>query len=175
MHAKKLFLAAVSVMICSMTHAEQATVGALGAIQSNTILLQAKVREAQAQAELKKFGGYKASEFSADYKYDELGSTDIPYSSGAGGAYGKFTATFVYSNGSQIEAGVGQKIPGGFKVSSITAEQAIITNGKRTFYLPYGMKPNNSNPETNLQRAGSPQTLSLPGQSGAAPRPALMN
>lgn len=176
MHAKKVTILVVGMSLCAAAQAEQATVGALGAIQSSTILLQAKVRQAKAEEELRSLTGRGSPEFSTDSKPDEIGSSDVPYASGAGGAYGKFTATFVYGNGSQIEAGVGQIIPGGFKVASITLDQAIITHGKRTYQIPYGVKPSTPKAAVTSESPNSPPAMSLPGQAGAPmPRPAVIN
>lgn len=132
MHAKH-FLALCFAACASVAHADDVvTVGQLSQVQSEALLLQAKVKKSEAQRRLAELGASaSAPTLTIGTPASDNQPSGMPSVSGAAGAYGKLVATFVYPDGSTYEAGPGRDIPGGFSVSRVsTSEVVLMKNGK---------------------------------------------
>lgn len=108
------------------------TVGDLGKVQSNTMMLKAKIREQEAQAALRRGDGQSESGVP---KAPESVTAVLPnvklISSGESGPY----AVLLYADGATSAGGEGRKVPGGLTIKSISAASRSVdvvdANGKR--------------------------------------------
>ena len=110
-------------------HAE-GTVGDLSTIQSETILLKAKVGKASAQAELDRSSGAASA-----------AGGDEPVVRSVYGVGGQLVASFLYANGVSVERRVGDTLPGGFKVVTITIENVELSKGGKVFPVGFSATP----------------------------------
>ena len=122
--------------------AEQAlpSVGELSAVQSETIMYEAKAKRAEAQA--------KMLENNAKAGLDATGPTvitssvtanELPTITGISGAAGRLYATFRYRNGTTVTAKSGDQISGGFRVAEVGIDRVVITRGDRRMPLQFGV------------------------------------
>ncbi|WP_256578148.1 type IV pilus biogenesis protein PilP [Pseudomonas sp. PIC25] len=140
-----------------------ATVGELTDVQAETVLAEAKVRLAEAQAKL-----------------DGKTSISVPLALGAVpprnvelpapvvrtlyGSGGRMTASFLFPGGYEADAGAGQELPGGYRVESISLDKVLLSkDGKR---FPVGFS--NTAPSLPAENP-SPGGMITPALPGAMP------
>lgn len=116
---------------CGVALAE-GTVGDLSRIQTETLLLKAKVSRASAQAELdaKSRGGPTGGS-----------DTEAPVVKNVYGVGGKMAATFLYGSGVVVDGRAGDAIPGGFKVVSVSIDKIELSKGGKTFQIGFSATP----------------------------------
>lgn len=135
----------------------QSTVGDLSKIQGETLILKAKANREAAQAELdarsRAAGGYTASDESS-----------LPVVKSVYGVRDTLVATFIYSNGSTMEAKVGDKLNGGYKVTKIAVDKVELMKNKRVIQLGFSATPPVSVPvpAAGTSGAGMPQPYMPP-------------
>lgn len=129
-----LFFGGATFMIhAALAETANGTVGDLSKIQSETLLIKAKVSKATAQSELDRSGGTAVASSGT--------SDDMPVVKKVYGVGGKMAATFLYSNGAAIEGKVGDTIIGGFKVVSITIDKVELLKGKTVVTAGFSTTP----------------------------------
>lgn len=98
---------------------EAPTVGDLGRIQGETILIKAQAKREEAQAELaiRRQGGVSAD-------------GTLPVLKSIYGTENRLMATFIYPGNVTVEATEGDSIPGGYRVSKIYADTSKVELGK---------------------------------------------
>lgn len=113
-------------LIAGFAHAE-ATVGDLSVINSETILLKAKVSRAAAQEEL-----------DAKSKV-AVGNDDVdaPVVKSVYGAGGKLFATFLYGSGVAMDAKQGDTILGGLKVMLVSVDKVELSKGSKRLQVGF--------------------------------------
>jgi len=133
----------------------QATVGDLSKIQGETLILKAKANREAAQAELdarsRAAGGYTASDESS-----------LPVVKSVYGVRDTLVATFIYSNGTTMEAKVGDKLNGGYKVTKIAVDKVELMKNKKVIQLGFSATPPVSAPTAGSPGAGMPQPYMPP-------------
>lgn len=106
------------------------TVGDLSKIQGETLIIKAKANREAAQADLdaraRVTGGYAMS--------DEV---NVPVVKSVYGVRDTLVATFIYSNGTTMEAKVGDTLNGGFKVTKITVDRVELLKNKKVIQLGF--------------------------------------
>lgn len=137
-----------------------ATVGELTDVQAATVLAEAKVRLAEAQAKLDgKASPSVPSELSAlPHRDIDLPAPVVRTIYGSGG---RMTASFLFPGGYEADAGAGQALPGGYHVESISLDQVLLSkDGKR---FPVGFSNVAPSMPAQSQSMGSMITPALPG------------
>lgn len=138
--------AALLASLCAAAgvHAQSTTtVGELSAINSTNILKTAQLAGAQLDTKLQKEHADAGVPSSASL--DGLPSASLsmgnrraatedptPVVKGVFGANGALYATFLYANGSTVDAKEGAAIPGGYTVARLDAEHVALRRGGRT-------------------------------------------
>lgn len=122
---------ATGLSAAGFVHAE-GTVGDLSRIQTETLLLKAKVNRATAQAELdsKSHAGVITS-----------GDLDAPVVKNVYGVGGKMAATFLFSTGITVEGKPGDTIVGGFKVVTVSIDKVELSKDKKIFPVGFSATP----------------------------------
>lgn len=111
-----------------------ATVGELTDVQAETVLAEAKVRLAEAQAKLDgKVSTSVPTGLSAVPPEDpEDVALPAPVVRTIYGSGGRMTASFLFPGGYEADAGAGQELPGGYRVESISMDKVLLSkDGKR--------------------------------------------
>lgn len=102
------------------------TAGDLRAVVAETVMLKAEAAREQARQDLKqRSGGAMSGALGASAE-----SNGLPRVSGIFEARGVVTATFVYPNG-QLDQGVGDVLPGGYKIIGISAGMSSVDVQKK--------------------------------------------
>ena len=137
---KSKFAGAGMMLLCSHV-LMAATVGDLGQIQAETILLQAQAAKAKAAADLKKNqaeAGDRIPTLPASIEGIKSPEDDgLPVVRGVWGANGKLTASLVWSSGARSEVQPGDDIPGGYRVVSISMRSVVISKGGASRHLVF--------------------------------------
>lgn len=136
-------------LLAASAHAE-GTVGDLSHIQTETLLLKAKVNRATAQAELDSKS--RTGSGSSD--------TEAPVVKNVYGVGGKMAATFLYASGITVEGKPGDTIVGGYKVVTVSIDKVELSKDKKVFPVGFSSTP-------PVQSA--PAAPSMPGMAGYPP------
>lgn len=127
----------------------QATVGDLSKIQGETLILKAKANREAAQAELdarsRAAGGYTSSD-----------DSNLPVVKSVYGVRNTLVATFIYSNGTTMEAKVGDTLNGGYKVTKIAVDKVELAKNKKVVQLGFSATPPVASP-AGMSNPGMPQ------------------
>ena len=105
-------------------------VGELANVQAETMLVKAKAARAEAYAKLNeatKTGGEPSTGT----------DTGMPVVRGVYGSGERLYATFLYSNGSTVDARRGDSLPGGFVVSGVSASRVELRRAGRTHVIGF--------------------------------------
>lgn len=137
----------------------QATVGDLSKIQGETLILKAKANREAAQADLdarsRAAGGYAVSD-----------EANVPVVKSVYGVRDTLVATFIYSNGTTMEAKVGDTLNGGFKVTKIAVDRVELVKNKKVIQLGFSATPPAAAPVAasagGVQMPGMPQPYMPP-------------
>lgn len=120
-------------LLASVPLAVQAqSVGDLANVQAETLLIKAKAARAEALGKLADANKQSSGEAAADTATDSL-----PVVRGVYGTAGKLYATFLYANGSTVDAGKGDTIPGGYVVRSLSATRVELGRRGRSFTVGF--------------------------------------
>lgn len=127
----------------------QATVGDLSKIQGETLILKAKANREAAQADLdarsRAAGGYASSD-----------DSNLPVVKSVYGVRNTLVATFIYSNGTTMEAKVGDTLNGGYKVTKIAVDKVELAKNKKVVQLGFSATPPVASP-AGMANPGMPQ------------------
>jgi len=130
MDAKARYAVLVMSLLASGSLAAQ-SVGELADVQAKTLLIRAQAAQAEAQAKL-----VDASKSSGGPIAGDAGDS-LPVVRGVYGTAGKLYATFLYANGSTVDAGRGDQIPGGFVVRSLSATRVVLGRHGQSFTVGF--------------------------------------
>lgn len=108
------------------------TFGDLSTMQAQQMFYELKAKRDKSKQDADSYGS--ASAASAAAPVTGPGSS-VPRLSGVIGSGLNLYGTFVYSNGSQVEARAGDILPGGFRVSSVGVGKAALIKEGRTIQL----------------------------------------
>ncbi|WP_440057904.1 type IV pilus biogenesis protein PilP [Pseudomonas fragariae (ex Marin et al. 2024)] len=119
------------------------TIGDLQQVQSETVMLDAKVKRAEAKGKLRdamiKTGDDLQAASSTDSPVEtSVIVTDLPTVIGISGAAGRLFATLRYPNGTTVSAKSGDQISGGYRVSQVGIDTVTLTRGDRRLPLQFG-------------------------------------
>jgi type IV pilus biogenesis protein PilP len=139
-----------------------ATVGELTDVQAQTVLAEAKVRLAEAQAKL---DGQVSASVPTGLSAMALPSKDValpaPVVRTIYGSGGRMTASFLFPGGYEADAGAGQELPGGYRVESISMDKVLLSkDGKR---FPVGFSNTAPSMPTQHQAMDGMVAPALPG------------
>lgn len=123
------------------------SIGELGKVQSETILLKARAERAKAEREVngespaspQAAGTVLSNPFPAAQPMQYLPSesktasgADLPVVKAITGSSQKMQAALLYSNGAEVDAVAGRELPGGYRVVQITLDGVTLeSKGKR--------------------------------------------
>lgn len=145
------------------------SIGELGKVQSETILLKAKAERAKAEREMKGEPAQSAqpvsngvsSPFPAPQPMQYLptetkatANSDLPVIKAVTGSARKMQATLLYSSGIEVDALIGRELPGGYRVAQITLDGVTLEQKGKRFPLGFS----NQAPSVAIQ----PPALSQP-------------
>lgn len=138
------------------------TVGELTDVQAETILAEAKVRLAEAQAKL---DGQVSTPMPAGLSAVQLPPRDValpaPVVRTIYGSGGRMTASFLFPGGYEADASAGQELPGGYRVESISLDKVLLSkDGKR---FPVGFSNTAPSMPAQSQSMGGMVAPALPG------------
>ncbi|WP_122423040.1 type IV pilus biogenesis protein PilP [Pseudomonas viridiflava] len=142
-----LLIAAVCPVVAaadeSASAAASATIGDLQQVQSETVMLDAKVKRAEAKGKLRKAMVETGDDLQAASSEDSpvetsVIVTDLPTVIGISGAAGRLFATLRYPNGTTVSAKSGDQISGGYHVSQVGIDTVTLTRGDRRLPLQFG-------------------------------------
>lgn len=151
-HAMATFMLALAPALCAAENA-LATVGELSAVQSDTIMFEAKAKRAEAQLRMLENSAKAGSDPSAPGPFTSaVTPTEVPTVEGISGAQGRLYATFRYPNGTSANGKSGDSIPGEFKVAEVGIDRAVVTKNGRRFVLQFGV----ARPEPSEQAEAQP-------------------
>jgi type IV pilus biogenesis protein PilP len=104
------------------------------------MLLEAQAKRAAAKAEMLK-NQADAGEDSAFVGQPSASvvASELPTVTGISTTGGRLYATFRYPNGTTSRAAAGESIPGGYQVTEISLERAVVTRGDRRIPLQTGV------------------------------------
>ena len=153
--------AMLTLMLLTSAPAAAQSVGELADVQAETLLFRARAARAEAISKLhdaeKTEGG--AIESNGDA---------LPVVRGVYGTAGKLYATFLYSNGSTVDAGVGDTIPGSYVVRSLSATRVILGHRGKTIAVGFSdVRPL----EPTVTAAQSAPSFPIPSLSPPPPTP----
>ncbi|SDG73334.1 type IV pilus biogenesis protein PilP [Pseudomonas benzenivorans] len=139
-----------------------ATVGELTDVQAETVLAEAKVRLAEAQAKL---DGKVSTSVPTGLSAVQLPPRDValpaPVVRTIYGSGGRMTASFLFPGGYEADAGAGQELPGGYRVESISMDKVLLSkDGKR---FPVGFSNTAPSMPAQSQPMGGMVAPALPG------------
>lgn len=158
MRNETMKLVGVVVALMSSSAFAESTVGDLSKIQSETLIIKAKVSRATAQAELeaKTRGSVAAPAI----------EVDVPVVKNVYGIGKKLMATFLFSSGATIDAREGEVIMGGYKVASLSVDKVELEKGGRRFPVGFSGTPPLQGSPAQSAVPGAPVPPMLPGSSG---------
>ncbi|OHE80662.1 MAG: hypothetical protein A2X76_01325 [Lysobacterales bacterium GWF1_69_6] len=137
----KAFAVALLLTLAALpTFAADNTVGTLSEIQADTLVLRARAEQADAKKKLGEDAAGVAPATSSAYGATNPGGI-APVVRGVHGANKNLYATFLYSNGSTVEARQGDQIPGGFRVIALSAERVEIQRGSERIQVGFSSIP----------------------------------
>lgn len=151
--------AVLLLMLCASTPLVAQTVGDLSDVQSETLLLRAQAARAEAQAKLSEIGGSGgAAALGADGQ--------LPVVRGVYGTTNALYATFLFANGSTVDARAGDVIPGGFVVRSLSATRVQLGRRGRNYTVGFSdVRP--LTPAANAEATSPARSLPSPTNSAA--------
>lgn len=126
------------------------SIGDLKDVQGEIILLRAQAAKAQAQAAL------QAAQGAGGVTSDDGG---IPVVRGVYGRDSNLYATFLYANGSTVDAGAKSRIPGGYTVARVSATSVTLVRGGRSYEVGFSDR----RPMLPAPAAASPGAAAQPG------------
>ncbi len=131
-----------------------ATIEELSRLQSETILLQAKLKQAELRSELS----------ARNYPKHSVEVEQLPVVQAVYGAGNERYATLLYNSGMTLDAKTGDLIPGGFTVISISVDQILLSKGKQRAVLGFATvaKPASNIPAPFLPNQTFGPSTSLP-------------
>ncbi len=146
----KHYAAAVGFLVSLLAVSAQAqtTVGDLSMINSANILKTAQLTGSQLDAKLQKVRDESGIATTVSPSGLSLHSTasgerrataddPMPVVKGVFGANGSVYATFLYADGSAVDAKQGATIPGGYTVARLDAEHVALRRGGKTFEVGF--------------------------------------
>ncbi len=144
-------IALLGVLLTLQSAHATVTVGELSRLQSETILLQAKLKKAELQAEL----------FAKTHL--KLSSEVVlpPVVQAVYGAGSEHYATLLYDSGVVLDAKPGDLILGGFTVTSISVDKVLISKGKQRVVIGFVAAPLKSTQASSATLSNS-QPFELP-------------
>jgi len=146
MRNKRHFVLALALALpLAALAADDVTVGDLSRIQSETLLLKAKANLAATQADL-----YAKTHTASSANGNE--EEDVPVVKAVYGVGRRDYATFLFSNGSSIDASAGDILPGGLKVLMVTVDRVVLTKGKKKIGVSFS-----STAPTDFSQSTKPQ------------------
>ncbi|MEJ7745700.1 MAG: type IV pilus biogenesis protein PilP [Luteimonas sp.] len=170
MDIKGRHTALILVLLASAPLVVQAqSVGDLANVQAETLFIKAKAARAEALSKLA-----EASLQGSTASSQETASNDsLPVVRGVYGSAEKLYATFLYANGSTVDAGKGDVIPGGYNVRSLSATRVELGRRGRSFTVGFSDVPPPMPTASNASTGPSapPQYLPPPMLPMPAPPP----
>ncbi|MHB9801246.1 type IV pilus biogenesis protein PilP [Pseudomonas sp. MT3] len=188
MRNKQFWLAATACFVLSNAWAEDASlsgisVGELGKVQSETILLKAKAERLKAERESNGedtssspqqapngFPGafiQQPAQSAAPAPSRTSGEPDLPVVRAITGSSRRLQATLLFSSGYELDASVGKELPGGYRVSQITLDSVFLERaGKR---YPLGFSDRAPTPALQSLQQTSAAPPSVPALPGLVP------
>ncbi|AZC83956.1 MULTISPECIES: type IV pilus biogenesis protein PilP [Pseudomonas] len=153
------------------------SVGELGKVQSETILLKAKAERAKAEQQITQgnqtiavqptssgLGGTLPQAQLMQYMPPQTSTSNqlvLPVIKEVTGSARKLQATLLYSSGIEIDAATGSDLPDGFRVVQITLDGVTLERKNKRFPLGFS---NQAPPMANHQSPAMPQpSAGLPG------------
>lgn len=128
------------------------SIGELGKVQSETILLKAKAERAKAEREMKgeptpsvqPVSTGMSNPFPAPQPMQYLPSeskaaakSDLPVVMAVTGSARRMQATLLYSSGIEVDALIGRELPGGYRVAQITLDGVTLERKGKRFPLGF--------------------------------------
>jgi type IV pilus biogenesis protein PilP len=143
------------------------SVGELSAVQSETIMYEAKAKRAEAQAKMQENNLKAGIDISGPTAVaSAVTAGELPTITGISGAAGRLYATFRYANGTTVTAKSGDQIAGGFRVAEVGIDRVVITRGDRRMPLQFGVATEPPEPKGQAQAWGAvPFMPPQPGQA----------
>ncbi|NWC89944.1 type IV pilus biogenesis protein PilP [Pseudomonas reactans] len=152
-----LVVVALSLLFAAPLMADEyvPTFGDLSAMQAQQMYYELKAKRDKSKQDAQSFDA--ATGASAATPVSGSGSS-VPRLSGVTGNDLNLYGTFVYSNGSKVEARAGDILPGGYRISSVGVGKAALikdgktilliqqTQGVETFSQPFQVSPGLQNP-----------------------------
>lgn len=139
------------------------TVSDIDAVMQDEILLKAMVQRAKQRHDLSQYSDGQAS---------GLVAPTLPHVQWRRATAAGWVAKFVYDGGDSVVAGIGQSLPGGYKVSTLSDAAVRVTRGGMVFDLlsaaPGKPAPANNAPQSH--RSGT----SLPAWTAGAIQPGIV-
>ncbi len=185
-----VLLAAGAALLASLcaaagVHAQSTTVGELSTINSTNILKTAQLAGAQLDTKLQKEHADAGASSSTSPSGLTSASSSVtsrratqddptPVVKGVFGANGALYATFLYADGSTVDAKQGGSIPGGYTVASLDAEHVALRRGGKT--IDVGFSSSAPMVRTEAQPnpyAGGVMSMPMMPPMPAAPSPSL--
>lgn len=138
MRVNSVFLVAVVLPLYSAITAAS-TVADLSAVQTETIMYEAKAQRAEAKAKMQESSAKAGDDplLSQSAGTPSIVASDLPTVTGVSGAGGRLLATVCFSNGTTLRSSSGQTIPGGFVLAEITIDRVIAAKGDRRVALQF--------------------------------------
>ena len=157
MAANRLILPLVTALALALpVHAQ--TVGDLADVQAETLFLRAKAARAEALAKLTE-ANREAGGATTTNTAEQAG---VPVVKGVYGSGTRLYATFLYANGSSVDAMKGDRIPGDFVVRSISASRVELGHKGRTHVVGFSdIRPLAQASTRAPERAPSPADPSI--------------
>jgi hypothetical protein len=154
MQNAKLFIFFLSLTISNQASCAEAlpTVGELATIQAETMLIKARIKQEEAKNDLA-------------LKHSKGGAEDgtLPVVKSIFGTENHMVATLIYPGNMQVEAVVGELIPGGYKINKIhqTANKVELIKGKEKFTIGFSAIVPLAN-QKNLYSPVGPSGMNVP-------------
>lgn len=148
----KAGVALIPLIVAAAFAQAEGTVGDLSRINSETIILRAKVSRAMAQSELD-------AKSRAGQITDAV--VDMPVVKSVYGVGRKLFANFLYSNGVAMDAKLGDTILGGYKVVTLTVDKVELAKGKKRFVVGYSATAPMPVPQANPQNSAGLSTSQI--------------
>lgn len=147
------------------------SVGALSAVQSETILYKAQGERAKALREIKGDDLSAGQPFPYPYQPSQpvgAAKEPLPVVKLVSGSTKSLRVSLLYSGGFEIDAQVGgPELPGGYKLESISMDNVVVSrNGKR-----YSLGFSSTQPMANSATLPAPSFTGLPGAPMGMPAP----
>lgn len=165
MRVNSLFLVALALPLYSAV-TTASTIADLSAVQSETIMYEARAKRAEAKAKMQESSAKAGDDplLNQASGAPSIVASDLPTITGVSGAGGRLLATVCFANGTTIRSKAGQAIPGGLVLTEITLDRVMAAKGERTVALQFV-------PACNPTPASS--TAPLPGQMSPFRPPVL--